>query len=265
MNGQDGDLVGVAETLLAPLGNYGGPTQTVALLPGSPAIGAGMAVSGITTDQRGEPLDAPDPDIGALRSQGFALTPIAGSTPQSSAIGAAFVHPLAVTVTADDQVEPVDGGIRHLRRAFCDKRRLGVSVRQLGRHRRRWGGHVRCARQRRWIVSSDCVGLGCISGHLQCNERQPDVRFPERQYSLRRCLPGCRPLSLPEAVLVADVDRSGTRRSLDPKVFHTPADDHPHGRRARALQRKSPRHTGPAAGVTVSGDGKSRVFESTVV
>ena len=39
------DLTGTIATplnpLLAPLGNYGGPTQTMALLPGSPAIDAG--------------------------------------------------------------------------------------------------------------------------------------------------------------------------------------------------------------------------------
>ena len=70
VNGVNGNIVGVADPLLAPLGNYGGPTQTVALLPGSPAIGAGIAVTGVTTDQRGEPLDSPNPDIGAFRSQG---------------------------------------------------------------------------------------------------------------------------------------------------------------------------------------------------
>lgn len=37
---------------LAPLGNYGGPTQTMLPLPGSPAIDAGAATS-LTTDQRG--------------------------------------------------------------------------------------------------------------------------------------------------------------------------------------------------------------------
>ena len=55
--------------VLAPLGFYGGPTQTMALVPGSPAIGAGTAVTGVTTDQRGELLDSPIPDIGAFQVQ----------------------------------------------------------------------------------------------------------------------------------------------------------------------------------------------------
>ena len=39
---------------LAPLGNYGGPTQTLPPLPGSPAIGAGsVAANTFATDQRG--------------------------------------------------------------------------------------------------------------------------------------------------------------------------------------------------------------------
>ena len=54
--------------LLAPLGSYGGPTQTMALLPGSAAIGAGTAVSGITTDQRGVARPANGSDIGAFQS-----------------------------------------------------------------------------------------------------------------------------------------------------------------------------------------------------
>ncbi len=67
------DLQGTVATplnaLLALLRDYGGPTQTMALLPGSPAIGAGAAVSGVTTDQRGFPLDSPNPDIGAFQVQ----------------------------------------------------------------------------------------------------------------------------------------------------------------------------------------------------
>jgi len=47
-----------ANPMLAPLGNYGGTTQTMLPLPGSPAICAGSAAllpMGLTTDQRGFP------------------------------------------------------------------------------------------------------------------------------------------------------------------------------------------------------------------
>jgi hypothetical protein len=95
---------------LAPLGNYDGPTETMALLPGSAAIGAGIALSGVTTDQRGELLDSPAPDIGAYQTQGFTITPVTGSTPQAVAAGDAFADPLAVTVTANAPNQPVAGG-----------------------------------------------------------------------------------------------------------------------------------------------------------
>jgi hypothetical protein len=102
--------VGVADPGLAAPGNYGGPTETIAFLPGSPALGGGAPVQGITTDQRGEPLDSPEPDIGAFQSQGFTLTTASGSTPQSASTGAAFADPLAVLVIARNSVEPVLGG-----------------------------------------------------------------------------------------------------------------------------------------------------------
>ena len=110
-NGVDGNIVltSLAGLGLAPLADYGGPTETVALLPGSVAIGAGTAESGVTTDQRGLPLDSPI-DIGAFQSQGFTLTVAAGSTPQQTTNGTAFANPLAVTVTAKNPNEPVAGG-----------------------------------------------------------------------------------------------------------------------------------------------------------
>ncbi len=63
------DLLGVSSPDLGSLASNGGPTQTVALLPNSPAINAGIAISGVTTDQRGDPLDTPTPDIGAYQTQ----------------------------------------------------------------------------------------------------------------------------------------------------------------------------------------------------
>jgi hypothetical protein len=55
---QGGNVVGANAITLAPLGNYGGPTQTQIPLPGSPAICAGSLGSipaALTTDQRGLP------------------------------------------------------------------------------------------------------------------------------------------------------------------------------------------------------------------
>jgi hypothetical protein len=109
------DLTGTGSNLLnpllAPLGNYGGPTQTMALLPGSPAIGHGDSGAGMPAfDQRGEPRSG-HIDIGAFQSQGFILKVVAGGTPQSATVGAAFSNALAVTVTANNPVEPVNGGI----------------------------------------------------------------------------------------------------------------------------------------------------------
>jgi hypothetical protein len=56
--GGGGDQVGTAASPidpgLAPLGNYGGPTQTMPPLPGSPAIGAGSGT--LAVDANGQPL-----------------------------------------------------------------------------------------------------------------------------------------------------------------------------------------------------------------
>ena len=71
------DLTGTVaqplDPLLAPLAYYGGPTQTMALLPGSPAIDAGnnaLIPAGVTTDQRGfARIVNGTVDIGAFEAQ----------------------------------------------------------------------------------------------------------------------------------------------------------------------------------------------------
>jgi hypothetical protein len=104
------NLVGVIP-LLAPLANYGGPTDTMALLPGSPAIGGGGSGSGIPgKDQRGVTRGS-SIDIGAFQSEGFVFKTVKGSTPQSIQVGTPFKNPLALTVTANNPVEPVNGGV----------------------------------------------------------------------------------------------------------------------------------------------------------
>jgi hypothetical protein len=62
------------DPMLAPLGYYGGPTQTMPPLPGSPAIGAGALFLGpthnlINIDQRGFSVLNTTPDIGAFQTQ----------------------------------------------------------------------------------------------------------------------------------------------------------------------------------------------------
>jgi hypothetical protein len=70
------NLLGVVDPDLGPLGENGGPTETMALLTGSLAIhGGSLALeigpgsSALTSDQRGLPLDTPSPDIGAYQTQ----------------------------------------------------------------------------------------------------------------------------------------------------------------------------------------------------
>ena len=90
----------------------------MALLPGSPAIDAGSnalaidAIGNPLTDQRGlARIVGTAVDIGAFESQGFTLTPVAGSTPQGTGFNSPFANPLALIVTANNPVEPVAGGV----------------------------------------------------------------------------------------------------------------------------------------------------------
>jgi hypothetical protein len=91
-------LTSLTDLDLAPLGDYGGPTETMALLPGSRAIAAGSKAlevgpegAALTTDQRGEPLDTPVPDIGAYQTQPPVSLSFTGLTSPSIAYGTASV------------------------------------------------------------------------------------------------------------------------------------------------------------------------------
>jgi len=86
---------------LAPLGNYGGPTPTMALLPGSPAIDAGDPNSFPATDQRGYPRPIGSaPDIGAFEySPSFIAGNVLGLWPPDQA--AVFAGPLFTLTTND--------------------------------------------------------------------------------------------------------------------------------------------------------------------
>ena len=97
-------MIGITNPGLDKLGSYGGPTQTIALLPGSPAIGSGGVIN------LGKPRPVPGFDIGAFQDRGFTITVIKGSSPQSTTVNTAFAKPLSVLVFSAFG-DPVAGGV----------------------------------------------------------------------------------------------------------------------------------------------------------
>ncbi len=88
--------------LLAPLGNYGGPTQTMPPLPGSPALDAGSdsATNLFSTDQRGYPrLSGTHVDIGAVELQAPIVTTAADSGPGSLRVAASGFVDASASIT----------------------------------------------------------------------------------------------------------------------------------------------------------------------
>jgi hypothetical protein len=89
-------ITDASDPFLGPLADNGGPTPTMALLPGSPAIDAGVPIAGVTTDQRGVARpQGTAPDIGAFESRGFTVA-IASGVDQRAASGSNFPEPLTV-------------------------------------------------------------------------------------------------------------------------------------------------------------------------
>jgi CSLREA domain-containing protein len=79
------------DPLLGPLANNGGPTNTHALLLGSPAVDQGAVYGALSFDQRGGPFaraNSPSaPDIGAYERQTVALPPLVVNTTVDEADG----------------------------------------------------------------------------------------------------------------------------------------------------------------------------------
>jgi hypothetical protein len=98
-NGVNHNLVGTPDSsidpLLAPLGDYGGPTQTMPLLAGSPALNAGDPGLAGTPDQRGVARTG-GVNIGAFQASAASFVV---SAPDSATAGV----PFDVVVTALDQ------------------------------------------------------------------------------------------------------------------------------------------------------------------
>jgi hypothetical protein len=106
-----GNQMDVADPLLAPLANNGGPTRTMALLPGSPLLDAGGTTvptfPGNVYDQRGAGfarLVGSALDVGAFEVQAPTLTGVAPATGSAAGgttitmTGTNFVSGMTVTV-----------------------------------------------------------------------------------------------------------------------------------------------------------------------
>ena len=123
-----GTIAAPLNPLLAPLGNYGGPTQTMALLPGSPAIDAGsnaLIPGGVTTDQRGDPrIVNSTVDIGAFDEQGYTLDRHCGKRSDHECLHGVLQPRWPSSVTPTTRVSPVNGGAW----SHSPRRRSGASA-----------------------------------------------------------------------------------------------------------------------------------------
>jgi fibronectin-binding autotransporter adhesin len=262
------DLTGTTTLLnpvLAPLDNYGGATPTMALLPGSPAIDAGsiaLLPAGLTTDQRGLPRTVNGAvDIGAFESQGFTLTVTPGSTPQSATIGTPFASPLGVTVTTNNPIEPVNGGVVHFvahaaangASALLSASSAVISDGQafVTAAPDNADGTYQVVASIPASASFNLTNTGPIFTSLVVNTTSDSPA------------PGIGLLSLSEAIGFANLDRSGHATiTFDKKVFAQPQTITLTGSPLElSSTTETETITGPKAGVTVNGGGQSPVFQ----
>ena len=262
VNGVDGNIVGVASDL-APLGFYGGTGETMPLLPGSPAINAGTSGAGIpTTDERGLSRFGAV-DIGAFESQGFNFAIVPGSTPQTANIGTTFAHPLALTVTANNPIEPVDGAVVSF---IAHPAANGATAMFIGSS----SGIVTNGQVSVTVAPNNALGhytvtsaIPGFSGSFSLTNAGTPFSSLAVNTTSDALLPGAGLLSLREAVAFANTDSKPTSSiTFDKTAFKTAKTITLTG---GALDLNDTTGTtsitGPAAGVTISGGGLSGVFQ----
>ncbi len=110
-----GNLVGTAGINLAPLANYGGPTQTMLPLPNSPALCAGIPTA-LATDQRGFPLGVSGYctsgkiDSGAVQTNYTAIQfTNAGANGYAAAVNSAVAFPAPPIVSVTENGQNIGG------------------------------------------------------------------------------------------------------------------------------------------------------------
>jgi Bacterial Ig-like domain (group 3) len=266
VNGMNGNIVGVANPGLAPLGNYGGPTETMALDLGSPAIDAGdnaLVTAGDTLDQRGVArIVNGTVDIGSVENQGVTLALVANSTPQSTLIGTQFEYPLAVTLTANDPLDPVSGGTVNY---VVNPAGNGAAATLSTNSATVVNGAASVTATANYVAGSYTVDATVGSSSVEFD--LTNVGLPNGVALVNTtsdsATPGAGLLSLPEAVLIADnVPGGDVKIAFDPSVFSV----------SRTIVLKagqldltntvgSTTITGPTAPLIVSGNNKNREFE----
>jgi hypothetical protein len=111
-----GTVANPIDPLLSPLGYYGGPTQTMPPLPGSPDLDAGDPAAATPTEQRGQPrVVAGHTDIGAFQTQSdpFLVTTLTDPARQLGLLSLRQAVALANALPGDHTVsfDPnMDGG-----------------------------------------------------------------------------------------------------------------------------------------------------------
>jgi CSLREA domain-containing protein len=113
-NGVNGNVVGAASANLAPLGNYGGPTQTMIPLPGSPAICLINPSVATGMDQRGDPRttaynSTSCQDAGAVQTD-YALVFSGEPAPISPATAIEATAPFTAGATVEENGAPFFDG-----------------------------------------------------------------------------------------------------------------------------------------------------------